>query len=166
MASLNDIKANTKQQAEQLVASYLNNLSASPSSSSSPTLLQNSLEQLISSLSDGLVEREREVRLMCLAVLCGEHLLLIGPPGTAKSEMARRLSQICTSTTTTTTTTTTASETEAEAEAEAEAKSSEKLTSFYFERLFTKFTTPEEVFGPLSLSALEKNQVNRKRKSL
>jgi MoxR-like ATPase len=38
----------------------------------------------------GLVEREVLVDLIALAAVAGEHLLVIGPPGTAKSEAARR----------------------------------------------------------------------------
>jgi MoxR-like ATPase len=38
----------------------------------------------------GLVERETLVDLVALAAVAGEHLLVIGPPGTAKSEAVRR----------------------------------------------------------------------------
>ncbi|HEX9402020.1 MAG TPA: AAA family ATPase [Anaeromyxobacter sp.] len=38
----------------------------------------------------GLVEREALVDLVALAAVAGEHLLVIGPPGTAKSEAVRR----------------------------------------------------------------------------
>lgn len=73
----------------------------------------------ITDLGTGLLERDTEVRLLLLAALCGEHLLLLGPPGTAKSELSRRLSRL--------------------------------TGGRYYERLLTRFSVPEELFGPLSM---------------
>lgn len=41
----------------------------------------------------GLVERETLVEVVVLAAVAGEHVLVIGPPGTAKSEAVRRVSR-------------------------------------------------------------------------
>lgn len=47
----------------------------------------------IDSAGQGLIERAALVETLALAAVAGEHLLVIGPPGTAKSEAVRRLSR-------------------------------------------------------------------------
>lgn len=44
--------------------------------------------------ASGLVEREPLVDLILLSAVAGEHLLVIGPPGTAKSAAVRRVAQV------------------------------------------------------------------------
>ena len=91
--------------------------------------LRSRIQSSITSMERNLVERETEVRLLLLAALSGEHVLFIGPPGTAKSELGRRLSKLC--------------------------------AGSFFERLLTKFSVPEELFGPLSMRALEDDRYIR-----
>ncbi len=45
-------------------------------------------------MNNGLLEREHQVKLILLTALAGEHTLLIGPPGRAKSELAKRLKDV------------------------------------------------------------------------
>ena len=89
--------------------------------------------KIINELNKGLIERESQVKLGLLAIVSGENILFIGPPGTAKSKIGRRLSHIL-------------------------------KKSSYFEYLLTKFTTPEEIFGPISLKELENDRFHRNTK--
>jgi MoxR-like ATPase len=65
-----------------------------------------------------------------VAMLSGNHVLLIGPPGTAKSMLA---DELCT----------------------------RIECATYFQWLLTKFSTPEEIFGAVSLKGLEEDDYRR-----
>jgi len=49
------------------------------------------LRAAIREATDGLVEREQLAELMMLGAVAGEHLLVVGPPGTGKSAVVRRV---------------------------------------------------------------------------
>jgi MoxR-like ATPase len=51
------------------------------------------LRVALSGATRGLVEREALAELIALAAVAGEHVLVIGPPGTAKSEAVRRIAR-------------------------------------------------------------------------
>jgi MoxR-like ATPase len=51
------------------------------------------VRRAIAAACDGLVDREAAVELIALAAVAREHVLLIGPPGTAKSEAVRRIAR-------------------------------------------------------------------------
>ena len=88
-------------------------------------------------LNHGLVGRKDEVKAALLTLLAGENLLLVGPPGTAKSLLARRVASCL------------------------QSIDNNSDHPIYFEYLLTKFSTPEEVFGPLSISELKKDNFKR-----
>jgi MoxR-like ATPase len=49
------------------------------------------LRAVVDEVADRFYEREAVVRALVVALLAGQHSLLLGPPGTAKSELAREL---------------------------------------------------------------------------
>jgi MoxR-like ATPase len=53
----------------------------------------NAIQAAVEAASEGLVDREAVVQLIALGVVAREHVLLIGPPGTAKSEAVRRIAR-------------------------------------------------------------------------
>jgi len=75
-------------------------------------------------------EREKEIEGILVALLSRQHMLMIGPTGTAKSALSVELAKIVTG-------------------------------ADYFQWLLTRFSTPEEVFGPLSLKDLEQGVYKR-----
>ncbi len=58
------------------------------------TTVSDALTTALREASTGLVERQALVELIALAAVAGEHLLVVGPPGTAKSEAVRRVATV------------------------------------------------------------------------
>ena len=82
------------------------------------------IESLLQQLNERVFEKEHVVALSLLSAVAGESIFLLGPPGVAKSMVARRL----------------------------------KLAfrdAYAFEYLMSRFSTPDEIFGPVSISKLK-----------
>ena len=91
------------------------------------------IEKILTQLNTGIYEKEEVIAVSLLDALAGLNTFLLGPPGTAKSLIARRI---------------------------ASAFESDN----YFELLLNKFSTPEEVFGPIKLSELKEDNYERQTK--
>lgn len=93
--------------------------------------LKERITKIIETLNKGIHERDETIAVSFLAALSDQNIFLFGPPGTAKSLIARRLSHAF-------------------------------ETSSYFEYLMHRFSTPEDVFGPVSITELKKDNFLRK----
>jgi len=99
-----------------------------------PTL---SIPELARRLQDGarqleaqFLGKEEIVRLLFVSALAGEHLVMVGPPGTAKSALIRAFAQV--------------------------------LEARYFDYLLTRFTEPNEIFGPVDIQAFREGTYRRR----
>ena len=88
------------------------------------------IQRLLHRLDDSFLERESHTRLALLSLLSGHHMLMLGPPGTAKSLLARAVCQCI-------------------------------RGGSYFEYLLSRFTHPDELFGPVSIPGLKEEDYRR-----
>jgi MoxR-like ATPase len=77
---------------------------------------------VIDPLKQRFVERGEVIDLIALALTAGEHLFLLGPPGTAKSALIRHFARA--------------------------------VHGRYFEYMLTRFSEPNEIFGPIDIARL------------
>ena len=91
---------------------------------------QEKLKKIREELKQMFLERGDLIDGALAALLSSQHLLIIGPPGTAKSMLADELCRRIEG-------------------------------ANYFQWLLTRFTTPEEIFGAVSLKALEQDDYRR-----
>lgn len=121
---------NTQTVAQQTaVKNHKPTTAPAPTPATQPTLRQQFMA-IEHDLNSTFAEREREIRGLIIAALAGEHVLLLGPAGTAKSALANTFCNALDGAT-------------------------------FFQWLLTRFSTPEELFGPVSLDGLKHDVFRR-----
>lgn len=88
------------------------------------------LSQVARILESTFLGKTETVRLMLVAACAGEHMLLVGPPGTAKSAIVRLFAKL--------------------------------VDARYYEYLLTRFTEPNEIFGPIDIAAFRAGAYKRR----
>jgi MoxR-like ATPase len=89
--------------------------------------LQRLRAEVVEPLKQRFVGRDEVIDLIALAVVAGEHLFLLGPPGTAKSALIRQFAAA--------------------------------VQGRFFEYMLTRFSEPNEIFGPIDIARLREGTV-------
>jgi len=92
--------------------------------------LTSRLAQIARTLESSFLGKDEVIRLLLIATMAGEHAVLIGPPGTAKSALIRMFARL--------------------------------IHANYFEYLLTRFTEPNEIFGPVDIAAFREGKYQRR----
>jgi MoxR-like ATPase len=100
----------------------------------SETRLAARLQEAARVMEQNFLDKQEIVRLLLVSVVAGEHLLLVGPPGTAKSAMVRLFARL--------------------------------VDARYFEYLLTRFTEPNELFGPVDIRAFREGTYTRRTETM
>src|SRR5499433_2199702 len=93
------------------------------------------LQALERELTASLIERDEVIRASMIALLTRQHMAVLGPPGTGKSALITSLAE------------------------RISPQNGVGLRNFTY--LMTRFTTPEELFGPVSVAGLKRDEYRR-----
>lgn len=99
---------------------------------SAPTVadLSRRLQDGARQLQAQFLGKEEIIRLLFISAVAGEHLVMVGPPGTAKSALLRSFAEV--------------------------------IEAQYFDYLLTRFTEPNEIFGPVDIQAFRAGSYRRR----
>ncbi len=86
--------------------------------------------RVVNRLRGDFVDKDEIIELMAICAIAQEHLLIVGPPGTAKSQVVRNFGQLVGTT-----------------------------SGTFFRYLLTRFTEPNEIFGPVNIKLLQERGV-------
>jgi MoxR-like ATPase len=92
------------------------------------------LQETARVMEQHFLDKSEVIRLLLISVVAGEHMILVGPPGTAKSAMVRMFARL--------------------------------IDARYFEYLLTRFTEPNELFGPVDIRAFREGTYTRKTETM
>lgn len=87
-------------------------------------------QEVARTLNAQFLDKQEIIRLMMISAIAGEHMVIVGPPGTAKSAMIDMFARL--------------------------------IDARYFEYLLTRFTEPNELFGPVDIAQFREGRYTRR----